>query len=261
VLSGEWNFSSGTDHSDWSMLACIVRDGDKPVDYVMCLLHWSEYEVVDDWHTLGMRATSSKTVRCKEVFVPAYRVVSMHLARAGHSWPGLEVHRNPHYRIPTSAVGGFCIGACMVGNARAALQISIDHVKSRSTNYTGAKMRDFQTVQLRIGTAGAKIDAAALLMRNDCLEAQCVAETGGTLDMETKLRYRRDCAFAVRQCLEAVDSLHEMAGGNGIYDQHPLQRIFRDARAAAGHISFSTDAQLPPWGLVALGGEFTSPTM
>jgi alkylation response protein AidB-like acyl-CoA dehydrogenase len=185
----------------------------------------------------------------------------MHLARAGHSWPGLEVHRNPHYRIPTSAVGGFCIGACMVGNARAALQISIDHVKSRSTNYTGAKMRDFQTVQLRIGTAGAKIDAAALLMRNDCLEAQCIVETGGTLDMETKLRYRRNCAFAVRQCLEAVDSLHEMAGGNGIYDQHPLQRIFRDARAAAGHISFSTDAQLPPWGLVALGGEFTSPTL
>src|SRR5262245_19807136 len=34
MLSGEWNFSSGTDHSDWSMLACVVREGDKPVDYV-----------------------------------------------------------------------------------------------------------------------------------------------------------------------------------------------------------------------------------
>ena len=261
VLSGEWNFSSGTDHSDWSMLACIVREADRPVDYVFCLLHWSEYEVVDDWHTLGMRATGSKTVRCKEVFVPAYRTVSMHLARDGHSWPGLAIHRNPHYRIPTSAIGGHCIGACMVGNARAALEISIDHVKSRSTNYTGASMRDFQTVQQRIGAAGAKLDAAALLMRNDCLEAQCIVETGGTLDKETRLRYKRNCAYAVRQCLEAVDSLHEMAGGSGIYDHHPLQRIFRDARAAAGHISFSTDVQLAPWALVALGGEFVSPTL
>ncbi len=261
VLSGEWNFSSGTDHSDWSMLACIVREADKPVDYVFCLLHWSEYEVVDDWHTLGMRATGSKTVRCKEVFVPAYRIVSMYLARDGHSWPGLAIHRNPHYRIPTSAIGGHCIGACMVGNARAALEISIDHVKSRSTNYTGARMRDFQTVQQRIGAAGARIDAAALLMRNDCLEAQCMVETGGTLDRETRLRYKRNCAYAVRQCLEAVDSLHEMAGGGGIYDHHPLQRIFRDARAAAGHISFSTDVQLAPWALVALGGEFVSPTL
>lgn len=261
VLSGEWNFSSGTDHSDWSMLACVVRDGDKAVDYAMCLLHWSEYEVVDDWHTLGMRATGSKTVRCRDVFVPEYRYVSMHLARPDHTWPGLAVHRNPHYRIPTSALGGTCIGACMVGNARAALEVAVEHVKSRSTNYTGAKMRDFQTVQLRIGAAGARIDAAALLMRNDCLEAQYVAEAGGKLDTETKLRYKRNCAFAVRQCLEAVDSLHEMLGGTGIYDQHPLQRIFRDARAAAGHISFSTDAQLPPWGLVALGGEFSSPTL
>jgi len=36
---------------------------------------------------------------------------------------------------------------------------------------------------------------------------------------------------------------------------------FRDMRAAAGHFSFSVDAQLPPWGLVALGGEFHSPTL
>ena len=89
VLSGEWNFSSGTDHSDWSMLACIVREGDRPVDYLFCLLHRSQYEVVDDWHTLGMRATSSKTVRCRDVLVPAYRAVSMHVARDGHEWPGL----------------------------------------------------------------------------------------------------------------------------------------------------------------------------
>jgi 3-hydroxy-9,10-secoandrosta-1,3,5(10)-triene-9,17-dione monooxygenase len=261
VLSGEWNFSSGTDHSEWSLLACIVREGEQPIDYVYCLVQRSQYEVVDDWHTLGMRATSSKTVRCKDVFVPAYRIVSMHLARPDHSWPGLKTHRNPHYLIPTSALGCHCIGGCMVGNARAALEIAIDLVKSRSTNYTGSSMRDFQTVQLRVGAAGAKTDAAALLLRNDCLEAQHVVEEGGKLDTETRLRYRRNCAAAVRLCLESVDSLHEMAGANGIYDHYPLQRIFRDARAAAGHISFSTDAQLPPWGLVVLGGEFKSPTL
>ena len=261
VLTGEWGFSSGTDHSDWSMLAAIVREGEKPIDYVFCLLHRSQYEVIDDWHTLGMRATSSKTVRCKDVFVPAYRTVSMHIARPDHSWPGLEVHRNPQYRIPISAVGGNGIGACLVGNARNALETTIDLVKSRSTSYTGAKMRDFQTVQLRIGAAGAKIDAAALLMRNDCAETARTYDAGGTFDTETRLRLKRNSAFAGRMCVEAVDSLHEMAGANGIYDHYPLQRMFRDQRAAAGHFSFSTDAQLPPWGLVALGGEFNSPTL
>jgi 3-hydroxy-9,10-secoandrosta-1,3,5(10)-triene-9,17-dione monooxygenase len=261
VLTGEWNFSSGTDHSDWSMLACMVREGDKVVDYVYCLVHRSDYEVTDDWHVLGMRATSSKTVRCKDVFVPGYRVLSMHVAKPGHAWPGLEIHRNPHYRIPTSALGGDCIGACLVGNARAALETTVELVKSRSTSYTGAKMRDFQTVQLRVSGAAAKVDTAALLMRSDCLEAQRIYEEGGTLDVETRLRYKRNCALAARMCVEAVDSLHEMAGANGIYDHYPLQRMFRDQRAAAGHFSFSTDAQLPPWGLVALGGAFSSPTL
>lgn len=261
MLSGEWNFSSGTDHSNWNLLACVLREGDKPVDHLFCLVHHADYEVVDDWHVLGMRATSSKTVRCKDVFVPAYRTISMQVGRPGHTWPGLKHNANPHYRIPISALGGHGIGGCLVGNARAALEIAIDLVKSRSTSYQGAKMRDFQTVQLRIGAAGAKIDAAALLLRNDVLEAMHAYEGGGTLDVETRLRYKRNAAMAAKLCVEAVDSLHEMAGANGIYDHYPLQRAFRDQHAAAGHFSFSTDAQLPPWGLVALGGEFNSPTL
>jgi 3-hydroxy-9,10-secoandrosta-1,3,5(10)-triene-9,17-dione monooxygenase len=261
VLSGEWNFSSGTDHSDWSMLACIVRDGDRVLDYLYCMVNRADYEVVDDWHVLGMRATSSKTVRCHEVFVPAHRTLSMYVALPGHSWPGLATLRNPHYRVPLSALGGHGIGGCQVGNARAALELTIDLVKARSTSYTGAKMRDFQTVQLRIGTAGAKIDAAALLLRSDVLEAQRVYEDGGVLDQETRLRYKRNAALAAKLCVEAVDTLHEMAGANGIYDSYPLQRIYRDAHAAAGHFNFNADVQLPPWGLVAMGGEFRSPTL
>jgi len=260
-VSGAWNFSSGTDHSEWSMLACTVREEDKPVDWIYALVPSSDYEIVDDWHVLGMCATGSKTVRCTDVFVPEHRVLSMHVARPGHAWPGLEVHRNPHYRIPTSALGGHTIGGCMVGNARNALDTCVALVKERSTSYTGARMRDFQTVQLRIARSAAQIDAAALLMRNDLLEAQALYEAGGTLDTEAKLRYKRNCALGGRLCVEAIDSLHEMAGANGIYDHFALQRMFRDARAAAGHFSFSVDAQLPPWALVALGGEFKSPTL
>ena len=122
-------------------------------------------------------------------------------------------------------------------------------------------MRDFQTVQLRIDTAGAQIDAAALVLRNDCLEAQRTYEAGGTFDMETRLRCKRNCVFAAKLCMEAISSLHEIAGANGICDRDPLQRMFRAARAAAGHFSFSPDAQLPPWGPVALGDRRTSATL
>ena len=259
-VSGKWGFSSGVDVSTWNMLACVVYDGDKPVDWCMSMIPRADYEIIDDWQTLGMRGTGSRTVTCDKVFVPAHRVVSMAVALPGHEFPGLTVHKNPIYRIPLTGFGGYGIGGCMIGNAQGALDEMIDHVKARSTAYTGAKMRDFQAVQYRVAFAGGRIDAARHWLRHDCMEATGIVNAGGTFDALAKLRYRRNSAMACKMVTEAVDTLHEMAGAHGIYDSAPLQRRFRDAHAAAGHINFSMDVQLPTWGNVALGGEYKSPT-
>ncbi|HEX9194365.1 MAG TPA: acyl-CoA dehydrogenase family protein, partial [Burkholderiales bacterium] len=261
VIGGKWNFSSCSNIADWNMLAVTVREGDRAVDYRMCLLHKSQYEVVDDWQVLGMRATGSMTVLAKDVFVPEYKALCMLDARGGDGFPGARGNPNPAYRVPLSALGGHGIGACALGNAQAALERTIAAVKERSTHYAGAKMRDFQAVQLRVGAAGARIDAAHLILRNDCLEAQEIANRGVIADAQTKLRFKRNLAYAVALCTEAVDSLHAMAGANGIYETYPLERIFRDAHSLAGHISFSFDAQASSWGLVALGGEVNNPTL
>ena len=261
VIGGKWNFSSCSNIAEWNMLAVTVRDGDRAVDYRMCLLHKSQYEVIDDWQVLGMRATGSMSVAAKDVFVPEYKALGMLDARGGDRFPGARGNPNPVYRVPLSALGGHGIGACAVGNAQAALESTIASVKERSTNYTGAKMRDFQAVQLRVGAAGAKIDAARLILREDCLEAQRIANRNLIADVQTKLRFKRNLAYAVTLCTEAVDSLHAMAGANGLYETTPLERIFRDAHSLAGHISFSFDAQASGWGLLALGGEVNNPTL
>ena len=56
--------------------------------------------------------------------------------------------------FPTSALGGHCIGAVWSAMHAPRSRRRIALVKSRSTNYTGASMRDFQTVQLRIAHRG-----------------------------------------------------------------------------------------------------------
>lgn len=261
LIGGRWNFSSTVNVADWNMLAVTVREGDKPVDYRMCLLHKSQYEIVDDWQVLGMKSTGSMTVAVKELFVPEYKALGMLDARGGDGFPGARANPNPVYRVPLSCLGGHGIGAVTVGNAMAAHELTCDLVKERSTSYTAMKMRDFQAVQLRVGTAGAKIDAARLILRNDCLEGQRIAEENRIADVRTKLRFKRNLAYAVTLATEAVDSLHVMAGANGIYDSYPIQRIFRDAHAGAGHISFSLDAHASAWGLAALGGEVNNPTL
>jgi len=261
VVNGFWNFSSGVDASDWNMLAVMVRDGDRVVDHRMCLVPRNEYEIVDDWHVLGMRSTGSKSVKASEVFVPEHRALSMYLARGGSEFPGARVNQNPLYRVPLSALGSHCLSAAGVGNAQAALDLTIEAIKERSTSYTAMRMRDFQAVQLRVGRAGAMVDAARLVIRTDCFDAERIAQEGRAPTMEEKLRFKRNVAWAMEQCTEAVDTLHALAGANGVYDRYPIQRLFRDQHALAAHIGFSWDAQGGPWALVAMGGEFSSPTM
>ena len=261
VLSGYWNFSSGVDPSTWNQLACIVRDGDKVIDHRMCMVPRKDFTIIDDWDTLGMRGTGSKSVKVEEVFIPDYRSLSMYTARGGSDYPGAAVNPNPLYRIPLGGLGSSCLAGSVIGNAQAALDLTIASVKERSTNYTGMRMRDFQTVQLRVGVAGSKIDAARTIIHNDCLDGQRFAAANVMPSMEDKLRWRRNCSLAARLAVEAVDTLHEMAGANGIYTKYPLERLFRDAHSATGHIGFNWDAGMATWGLVTLGGEVVNPTM
>jgi 3-hydroxy-9,10-secoandrosta-1,3,5(10)-triene-9,17-dione monooxygenase len=261
VISGHWNFSSGVDPGDWNMLAATIRDGDRVIDHRMCLVPRGEYEIVDDWHVLGMRSTGSKSVRAAEVFVPEHRALSMYLARGGKEFPGARVNPNPLYQVPLSALGSHCLAGAGVGNAQAALDLTIELVRERSTSYTAMRMRDFQAVQLRVARAGAMVDAARLSIRADCLEAERIAHEGRAPTLEEKLRFKRNVAYAMERCTEVVDTLHTLAGANGIYDRYPIQRLFRDQHALAAHIGFSWDAQAGPWALVAMGGEWSSPTM
>ncbi|HYU14964.1 MAG TPA: acyl-CoA dehydrogenase family protein [Candidatus Acidoferrum sp.] len=261
VITGFWNFSSGVDAADWNMLAVTVRDGERVIDHRMCLVPRSDYEIVDDWHVLGMRSTGSKSVRATDVFVPEHRALCMYLARGGDEFPGARVNPNPLYRVPLSALGSHCLSAAGVGNAQAALELTIEAIRERSTSYTAMRMRDFQAVQLRVAAAGAKVDAARLVIRTDCLDAQRIAGEHRAPTVEEKLRFKRNVAYAMGLCTEAVDALHALAGANGIYDRYPIQRLFRDQHALTGHIGFSWDAQGGPWALVALGGDFSSPTL
>jgi 3-hydroxy-9,10-secoandrosta-1,3,5(10)-triene-9,17-dione monooxygenase len=259
VISGYWNFSSSVDGAQWNMLAVTVRDGDKVVDHRMCLVPRKDFEVIDDWHVLGMRSTGSKSVKVKDLFVPEHRALCMYLARGTTEFPGAKGNPHPHYAIPLSGLGSHCIAGAAVGNAQGALELTTEAVRDRSTNYTAARMREFQAVQLRVAAAGARVDLARLSVKNDILEAQAVAEAGRAPTLEEKLRWKRNVAYAVQLCTEAVDNLHAMAGARGIYDHYPMQRLFRDAHALMGHIGFSWDAQAGPWGLVALGGDYDAP--
>ena len=257
-LSGLWNFSSAVTPSTWNMLACVVRDGDKIIDYRMCLVPMAQYEVLDDWQVMGLRGTGSRSVKCDKVFVPQHRALSMVHHRRGEPFPGWRTNTQAVFRVPFGGLSGHCLLGCLVGNAQAMFDAITEMVTQRSTSYTTLKMRDLGTVQARIGLAGAQIDAARTMAHADCAEGQRMAEQGIEATLELKLKQKRNCAFGAKLATDAVDTLYALAGANGLYTRGPMERIFRDQHAAASHISFSIDAQTSAWGFVALGGESTN---
>ena len=80
-------------------------------------------------------------------------------------------------------------------------------------------------------------------------------------DLKFRLKQKRNCAYVMQLTTDCIDTLYALAGANGLYTRGPMERIFRDQHAAGSHINFSIDAHTTGWGLVALGGEFKSPTL
>jgi 3-hydroxy-9,10-secoandrosta-1,3,5(10)-triene-9,17-dione monooxygenase len=259
VLSGCWNFSSGVDPSPWNMLAAIVRDGERAVDYLICLVPASDYTIIDDWKVLGMAGTGSKSVKVEELFVPEHRALSMLLARGGRDFPGAVLHPNPLYSVSLASMGTHCLVGVAIGNAQAALEHTTAMVSQRVSSYQQLGLRDLPTVHQRLAGAAARIDAARALVLDDCARAQAAASEGRMPEIEEKLRPKRNVAYAAQLCTEAVDSLHTLAGANGIYDHGPMQRIFRDAHALTGHFGFSWDAHALAWGAVCAGAAYKAP--
>ncbi len=262
VLTGRWPFSSGVDNAGWNMLAGMVRDegSDAPPVHRLFLLRRAEYEVIDTWHAAGLRGTGSKDVAAEAVFVPEHRTLAARDIRGGPS-PGSAVNPGPLYRLPLFAVFPYVLSGAALGVAQGAWDGHVEVLRDRVSHYTGARVSDFQAVQIKLADARSRIDAAELIMQNDCRDAMRIAEAGNAPDIETRARFRRNGAYSVNLCTQAVDIVFGLAGGSGLYDTSPIQRAFRDAHAINAHIAFNMDAAGTTYGRVALGLPPDSPLL
>jgi 3-hydroxy-9,10-secoandrosta-1,3,5(10)-triene-9,17-dione monooxygenase len=131
----------------------------------------------------------------------------------------------------------------------------------RMGTYTGAKVSDFQAVQIKLARARVLIDSGRALSRNASIALQEMSARGEIPDIATKLRWRAQSAFAVNQAREAVETLWSCYGAQGLYTRDPLQRHLRDVIAMNQHFSFNFDIAGAAFGLHALGGNYVNPAM
>jgi 3-hydroxy-9,10-secoandrosta-1,3,5(10)-triene-9,17-dione monooxygenase len=257
-VSGRWPFSSGVDNCEWNMLAVTVYDGEnRAVDWRLCLVPKSDYRIIDTWYAMGMVGTGSKDIEATDIFVPERRALELARCRGGLEHPGAKLNRGPLFRIPLVAAAGHPLSPAALGAAEGAYQHVVQVFRNRTGTYTGAKVSEFQAVQIKIARARALIDSARHLMRQSAI----AFEEEENLPLEEKLRLRTQNCFAVAQSREAVETLWSCYGANGIYTRDPLQRFLRDTQAINQHFSFNFDIAGSAFGTVALGAKFFHPTM
>jgi 3-hydroxy-9,10-secoandrosta-1,3,5(10)-triene-9,17-dione monooxygenase len=263
VISGRWPFSSGVDNADWNMLAVTVygEDDRTPVDWRLCLVPKSDYEIIDTWDTVGMEATGSKDVAVADLYVPERRALALQLCRGGAEHPGGAASPGPLYRLPIGAATGHLLAGPALGAAEGAYELFVTAMASRSGTYTGAKVASFQAVQIKVARARCLIDSARHLLRQSAIALQMSAGRNEVPVLATKLKLRAYSAFAVSQAREAVEALWSCYGAQGLYRRDPLQRHLRDLLAINQHFSYNFDIHGSAFGLDALGGPYTNPTM
>ena len=257
-LSGVGSFCSGCDNAQWQLLGGMIPQPDAAATPGFFLLRSADCVIDDNWHTMGLAGTGSKNIVARDVFVPAHRTLAF-AELTDATAPGMRANPNPLYRQSFLAVLPITIVSPVLGMAEGALADFLAMAGARTTRGAVAggnrRMAELTTVQMRVAEASACIDAARLLMFRDLAQAFEIAARGDPISVDVRLRNRRDQAFCVRLLVAAIDALFLAAGGQGLFLEQPLQRAWRDAHAAASHISLNWDSTGSMYGQFMLGLE------
>lgn len=235
-LSGHWQWSSGSDHCSWIFLGALVfpPEGGAP-EYRTFLLPKKDYEIVDTWHSMGLKATGSQDIHVKDVFVPEYRT---HKQSDGFNLtnPGYAVNTNPLFRIPWGQLFVRVVSTPAIGATKALLQEFINGANNKSSSDPSKLSGDTNT-QTLIADAAVQIDELeTILYRNFDVMVDMSSNQGG-VPMLDRVKFRYEASLVIEKCLGVVDKLFANAGGGSVFKGSKIQDLFLDVHTSRAHVA------------------------
>lgn len=237
VVSGRWQWGSGTHHCTWIGGGVLVVDGDGapaplPDGTVAPFVLFPADAVTfhDTWHVAGLEGTGSGDYSVTDETVPAGRWTEF-------SSPTPHVDR-PLYRF--SFFGALAVGVCAVGLglARRAIDELIDLAEGKRPQGSSKTLAERPVVQAALAEADAARRAARHLVDHAVADAWNLAargDTAGTDVAAIRVGLRQAATHAMTASAAAVDTCYTAGGGAAVYRTSPLQRVFRDVHVATQH--------------------------
>ncbi|HEX8110180.1 MAG TPA: acyl-CoA dehydrogenase family protein [Kofleriaceae bacterium] len=252
-ITGQAGFASGAHLASWVFaFAMIVENGaprigpDGMPSMLIGVMRRSECELLDTWHTLGLRSSGSHDFKYTNVFVPSSRTAP--LAPLVNPNP---LFRGPVYRArlwaghPAFAVTG-------LGVARAALDIAFELAQHKTPNFMMQKLGDSPSVQRLLGRAEARWRAARAYIYETVDKLWKHQLTGEFVTHEHAIDMQLASSFAIEAAREVTELVHEIAGSTGFRENSPLERLFRDAHTMSQH-AFTSAARFESAAKAMLG--------
>jgi len=226
-VSGRWAFCSGIEHSDYLFGGCIVTSGDDGSGTPRILgMRKSELEILDTWHTLGLRGTGSHDAVADDMFVP----------RANSLWllepPACDAAL---YRFPIFAFFALSISAAALGNARGAIEDLVELAADKRSLGSSRTLAERPATWSTVAQAEAALRAARAFYYQAIEDGWAAAEAAAEVTVEVRTGLRLAATHAVRTAAAVARDMHDLGGGAAIYQSSPLQRRLRDAHTASAH--------------------------
>lgn len=252
VVSGQWGFISGALHADWQLLVAVDQTHEQGPLPVVALVRMEELQVVDDWHTSGLRATGSVTTAADGVFVPAGRVAPLPVVLEGRG-PRQD---SDIFAAPLLPVASACSVGSALGMARGALAAFEARIHGRGITYTGwsdqaqAPLTHRQLACARLLLDEATFHAERLV---DLVDSKAAAHEEWTV--QERVHARGLMGAVVSRAKEVADLTANASGGSSIYTTNAAQRFWRDLNAVNLHALMHPDTNFELYGRTLAGLE------
>lgn len=253
ILNGRWPFNTGAAQSHWNTNAAVLATPDGGHEPVMVALPMDDLQIIDDWHTAGMRGSGSVTTVADNLFVPQHRVLPMGPVIQGvpltNSNAGASIFRVPFMSMACTTVGASCLGL-----AKAAKEVFFERLPGRKITYTDyADQSQAPITHIQVADATVKIDEADFHAYRAAELLDRKATAGDELTLEERARIRLDLGAVCQRSKEAVDLLNTASGGSSIYQDVPIQRIERDVQTLNLHAIMHPNTNLELYGRLLCG--------
>lgn len=244
-VTARCGFASGCQRAHWFAVPVLeVSEDESRFDpdrenppTIIAFVPRDEVDLLDTWHTSGMRGTFSADICVDDVFVPNHRVAFLDSKVRPSRAPAFS---GPLYALwPWVGVLGQAVVA--LGIARAAIDTLVDLATRKTPSYSRIQLRDRERAQYNVAKATALIDASRAFLHETISDAYQQAELDGRYcSEESRMRCQLAACFATEACAQAVDLVHEVAGTTAIRIGHGIERNHRDTTVLARHAYMST---------------------